>query len=139
MYVVILGAGRVGVRLARWMLDSGSEVTLIERNRWRSEVVKQSLGEVAIQGDGCSSLVLGEAGLARANIFVATTGADDVNLLSCQVAKHHYGVEKTISTVYLPEHEELFNMLGIDMTLNITNLVIESLETGMADLFVEEV
>ena len=139
MYVVILGAGRVGVRLARWMLDSGSEVTLIELNRWRSEVVKQSLGEVAIQGDGCSSLVLGEAGLARANIFVATTGADDVNLLSCQVAKHHYGVEKTISTVYLPEHEELFNMLGIDMTLNITNLVIESLETGMADLFVEEV
>ena len=139
MYVVILGAGRVGVRLARWMLDSGSEVTLIELNKWRSEVVKQSLGEVAIQGDGCSSLVLGEAGLARANIFVATTGADDVNLLSCQVAKHHYGVEKTISTVYLPEHEDLFNMLGIDMTLNITNLVIESLETGMADLFVEEV
>lgn len=139
MYVVILGAGRVGVRLARWMLDSGSEVTLIELNRWRSEVVKQSLGEVAIQGDGCSSLVLGEAGLARANIFVATTGADDVNLLSCQVAKHHYGVEKTISTVYLPEHEDLFNILGIDMTLNITNLVIESLETGMADLFVEEV
>ena len=139
MYVVILGAGRIGVRLARWMLDSGSEVTLIELNRWRSEVVKQSLGEVAIQGDGCSSLVLSEAGLARANIFVATTGADDVNLLSCQVAKHHYGVEKTISTVYLPEHEDLFNMLGIDMTLNITNLVIESLETGMADLFVEEV
>ena len=139
MYVVILGAGRVGVRLARWMLDSGSEVTLIERNRWRSEVVKQSLGEVAIQGDGCSSLVLDEAGLSRADIFVTTTGADDVNLLACQVAKHQFGVEKTVSTVYLPEHEDLFKMLGVDMTINITNLAVESLETGMADLFVEEV
>ena len=139
MYVVIVGAGRIGVRLARWMLDSGSEVTLVELNRRRSEIVKQSLGEVAIQGDGSSFLVLDEAGLSRADIFVTTTGADDVNLLACQVAKHHYGVKKTISTVYLPEHEDLFKMLGVDMTINISNLAIESLETGMADLFVEEV
>ena len=139
MYVVIVGAGRIGVRLARWMQDSGSEVTLIELNKERSEIVKRSLGEVAIQGDGCSSLVLGEAGVSRADIFVTTTGADDVNLLTCQVAKHHYGVEKTISTVYLPEHEHLFKMLGVDMTINLTNLAVECLEAGMADLFVEEV
>ena len=62
-----------------------------------------------------------------------------MNLLACQVAKHQFGVEKTVSTVYLPEHEDLFKMLGVDMTINITNLAVESLETGMADLFVEEV
>ena len=56
-----------------------------------------------------------------------------------QVAKHQYGVEKTISTVYLSEHEDLFKMWGVDVTINITNLAIECLETSMADLFVEEV
>jgi len=139
MYVVILGAGRIGVRLARWMLDSGSEVTLIELDKRRLEIARQSLGEIAIQGDGCSSLILDKAGVSRADIFVTTTGADDVNLLTCQVAKHQYGVEKTISTVYLSEHEDLFKMLGVDVTINITNLAIECLETSMADLFVEEV
>lgn len=139
MYVVILGAGRIGTRLAIWMSGAGSEVTVIDCDKDRLKSLDKVLGEIGLLGDGSKIAVLEDAGASRADLFIATTGRDDVNLVACQIAKHRFLVEKTVSIVYDSEHESLFNILGIDTGVSITKMVVEKIELELADMFVEEV
>jgi len=139
MYVVILGAGRIGTRMAAWISGAGSEVTVIDRDKQRLKSLDIVLGQVGLLGDGSKIAVLDEAGASRADLFIATTGSDDVNLVACQIAKHHFSVGKTVSIVYNSENESLFNILGIDSGVSITDMVVERIELELADMFVEEV
>jgi trk system potassium uptake protein TrkA len=139
MYVVILGAGRIGTRMAAWISGAGSEVTVIDRDKQRLKSLDIVLGQVGLLGDGSKIAVLDEAGASRADLFIATTGSDDVNLVACQIAKHRFSVGKTVSIVYNSENESLFNILGIDSGVSITDMVVERIELELADMFVEEV
>ena len=139
MYVVILGAGRIGTRMAAWISGAGSEVTVIDRDKQRLKSLDIVLGQVGLLGDGSKIAVLDEAGATRADLFIATTGSDDVNLVACQIAKHRFSVGKTVSIVYNSENESLFNILGIDSGVSITDMVVERIELELADMFVEEV
>ena len=139
MYVVILGAGRIGTRMAAWISGAGSEVTVIDRDKQRLKSLDIVLGQVGLLGDGSKIAVLDEAGASRADLFIATTGSDDVNLVACQIAKHRFSVGKTVSIVYNSENESLFNILGIDSGVSITDMVVERIELELADMFVEDV
>ena len=139
MFVVILGAGRIGTRMAAWISGAGSEVTVIDRDKQRLKSLDIVLGQVGLLGDGSKIAVLDEAGASRADLFIATTGSDDVNLVACQIAKHRFSVGKTVSIVYNSENESLFNILGIDSGVSITDMVVERIELELADMFVEEV
>ena len=139
MYVVILGAGRIGTRMAAWISGAGSELTVIDRDKQRLKSLDIVLGQVGLLGDGSKIAVLDEAGASRADLFIATTGSDDVNLVACQIAKHRFSVGKTVSIVYNSENESLFNILGIDSGVSITDMVVERIELELADMFVEEV
>ena len=60
-------------------------------------------------------------------------------MVACQIAKHRFSVGKTVSIVYNSENESLFNILGIDSGVSITDMVVERIELELADMFVEEV
>jgi trk system potassium uptake protein TrkA len=132
MHIVVVGAGYTGSALARWLLSSGHEVSVVERDRGRCEELDEVLGSVSVFGDGTDSAVLAKAGTNRADVVVATTRSDDVNLVACQLAKHHFAVPRTMSVVNVRERTELFGMAGIDVNIDVTELVLGQIQHGLS-------
>ena len=132
MYIIIVGCGRVGRALAQTLLSVGHEVLVIDRNSARCDLVREGMGSVALEGDGCQVGVLREAGISRADILVATTGSDEDNLAACQLAKELFNVPTTMAIVNYPQNEALYELLGVDMAVNATQLVLSTLENEIA-------
>ncbi len=132
MYVIVVGAGRVGIPLAGWLVSAGHEIAVIDIDLARCAAIDESLGSVSVPGDGSDADVLAKAGVSRADALIATTRMDDVNLVACQVAKHHYGVSKSISVVNSRDHTELFGASGIDVAIDVNELVLGRIQQGLA-------
>ena len=128
MYIVLVGGGRVGFYLARALFNAGHEVFIVERNGRRVGELTAQFGNVAIKGDGSDPVIQMEAGVARADILIATTGADEDNLAACQLAKHRFNVPKTMTLINSPEDERLFEILGVDVVLSSTQLLLGAIE-----------
>lgn len=128
MYIVVIGGGRVGFFLARALFNAGHEVFIIERNGRRVDELVQHFGNVAIKGDGSEPIIQMTAGVARADILIATTGADEDNLAACQLAKHRFNVPKTVTLINSPEDERLFELLGVDVVVSSTQLLLGAIE-----------
>ena len=138
MYVVILGAGRVGSSLASWFLDSGSEVAVIDSDKKKTQILDEALGKICVLGDGANISVMEEAGLTRTDMFIATTGEDHINLIACQIARGKFEVHSTVSVLNEANNGKLFDMAGIDFIVDMSRLVISEIETALAPKLVEE-
>ena len=99
MYVLIVGAGRVGVSLARWLLAADHEVAVIERDAARCAALENELGSISVAGDGTEADILARAGANRADVFIAATGRDDDNMVACQLARHRFGASRIVAEV----------------------------------------
>ncbi|MCL4370078.1 MAG: TrkA family potassium uptake protein [Chloroflexi bacterium] len=131
MYIVVVGGGKVGYYLTKELLEQGHEALLIERNAERVDQIVEDLGNVALKGDGCEVATLQDAGVGRGDVLVAVTGDDEDNLVSCQLAKNHFGVPRTIARVNNPKNEPLFRLLGIDVTVSATTILMSMIEHEM--------
>ena len=128
MYVIVIGAGRVGYYLAKALLDEGHEVLIIERAAAIAAIASDELGSICVRGDGCEATTLASVGTNRADMFIAVTGDDEDNLVACQVAKHMFNVPRTVARIRNPKNEDIFRRLGIDVVVNTTNIILESIE-----------
>src|SRR5881398_2716045 len=128
MYVVVVGAGKVGWNLARELIDKGNELTLIESDRQRYATVEEELEHAAQYGDGSELLVLERAGIERADMVIAVTGDDEDNILICQVAREKYGVERIISRCNNPRNLQHFELLGVKPAVSATDLILRLIE-----------
>ena len=124
MYIIVVGAGKVGYYLAKTLLSEDHEVLLIERDRTKVDLYAERLGAVVVRGDGAEASVMERAGAARADVVVAVTGDDEDNLVICQVAKSKFQVGRTIARVNNPKNEHLFRLLGVDVTVSQTNFIL---------------
>jgi trk system potassium uptake protein TrkA len=127
MYVLVMGAGTVGLPLISSIVSTGHEVLAIEPNRQNADTVRSKLGSIVIDGDATSSRTLQKTGASRADIFIATTGNDADNLSACLLAKNMFKVKRTVSIVNLQENAELFEQAGVDIIVSTTDLVIANL------------
>ena len=128
MYIVVVGCGKVGYHLTRALLAMGHETLGIEKDPGRCESLRDELGSVALQGDGTEVAILKAAGAARADVVVAVAGRDEDNLATCQIAKHLFHTPATMALVKDPQNEALFKLLGVDVTINRTHLVLSTIE-----------
>ena len=128
MYIIIVGGGRVGYYLLKAMLKEEHEVLVIEKDARLCQVINDELGSVCFRGDGCEAATLAEVGTGRADMLVAVTGDDEDNLVSCQVAKHKHNVPRTIARIRNPKNADLFRKLGVDVTVNTTDMIIQAIE-----------
>jgi trk system potassium uptake protein len=113
MYVVIMGGGRVGLHLASSLVAGGHDVTLIENDSNLCGNAASELDALVICGNGTDIKTLEEANIGDADVFVAATGHDEANLLSCILVKD-YNIKKIIARVSNPDHEDAFKKVGID-------------------------
>ncbi len=129
MYVLVAGGGLIGANLARSLLRLGHEVTLIEQKRDRFERLEDELEHVVVHGDATELFVLERAGIQRPPaIVVAVTGDDEDNIVICQLAREHYGVEKIIARVNDPSNQVHFDLLGISPTVCATSSIMALIE-----------
>jgi trk system potassium uptake protein len=139
MYVVIAGGGKVGEYLASVLLDSGNDVAVIEEDLETADhlsVVLQG-SYLVIHGDGCDSKFQEDAGIRRADVFVATTGQDDDNLVSCEIAQRVFDVPRCVARVNSPKNLRIFREVGIECvssTTLIANLIEEETLLGSVSI-----
>jgi trk system potassium uptake protein TrkA len=133
MYVIVAGGGKVGYYLAQHLLAEEHEVLLIERDPDRVGEINEVLGSVAITGDAAEAGTLIAAGAPRADVVVAVTGEDEDNLVICQMAKEKFHVARTIARVNNPKNENLFRMLGVDVTVSQTNYILNLIEQAIPE------
>jgi trk system potassium uptake protein len=128
MYVLVVGAGKVGWNLARELIDKGNELTLIESDRARYATVEEELEHAVQFGDGSELWVLERGGIERADMVIAVTGDDEDNILICQVAREKYGVERVIARCNNPRNLQHFELLGVKPAVSATDLILRLIE-----------
>ena len=128
MYVIIMGIGRVGLSLANLLIDEGYDLTLIEEDETLCNEAAAELDALVIHGNGTNSKILEETNIEDANFFIATTGNDEANLLSCILVNKKYNVPNIIARVSNPDHEEAFKAVGIDNVISPEITAAESLQ-----------
>jgi trk system potassium uptake protein TrkA len=128
VYAIVAGGGKVGFFLARELIEQGHEVLIIENNAERAEFIANELGNVVLRGNADEASTLADAGAERADVVIAVTGDDPRNLVLLQVAKRRFGTRRTIARINDPRNESLFRMLGIDATVNATQMMLSVLE-----------
>ena len=128
MYILIVGAGKVGWNLARELIQKENEVTAIESNANRYATVEEELQHAVQYGDGSELWVLERAGIERADLVIAVTGDDEDNILICQVAREKYGVERVIARCNNPRNLQHFELLGVKPAISATDLILRLIE-----------
>ena len=122
MKIVIVGAGKVGYSLAQRLIQDNHDVYVIDRSSDRIQNLENTLDVSLVQGNGSDIQLLNEIGMDDVGMFIAVTDSDEVNMLSCAVAKMT-GVPTTIARVRdntVAEHmdDEMRAKLGVDLFIN---------------------
>jgi trk system potassium uptake protein TrkA len=122
MRVIVIGAGVVGYTIAKKLSSEGQDVVLIEKDEKRIKEVKESLDVRIIQGSGSSPNVLMEAGIDKAEMVIAVTNSDEVNMLASLIAGTQSRVPKKVARIRNPDYTSytrIFEEDYIDLDLNI--------------------
>jgi trk system potassium uptake protein TrkA len=128
VYVIIVGAGKVGWNLTRELMANDQEVTLLESDHRKYRVVEEELEHVVQYGDATELWVLERAGIQRADLVIAVTGDDEDNIIICQVAKEKYAVGRIVARVNNPRNLQHFKMLGVQPAVSATDLILRLIE-----------
>ena len=116
MHIVIAGGGKIGEYLAKILLRQGHDVYIIEQDESTASRLASSLTGryMVIHGDGCMSRYMEDADIRTADVFVATTGQDHSNLMSCEIASRIFDVPRCIARVNSPKNTRIFREVGIE-------------------------
>ncbi len=128
MYIIVIGAGKVGYYLAKELVEEEHEVLVIEKDGAKCDLIAEELGDIVLPGDGCEAATMETAGFGRADMVIAVTGDDEDNLVVCQVAKANFNVPRTVARINNPKNEEIFKRLGIDTTVSATAAILAHIE-----------
>ncbi len=136
MKVMIIGGGKVGTFLAKFLLKEKHEVIVVENDREELERLNRELGEKnVVSGSGTDPSVLESAGIHNMNVLAAVTGHDEANLVVTSIARFEFNVPRVIARVNNPKNAWLFTSdMGVDVALNqaelIGQLILEEMSMG---------
>lgn len=136
MNVVVVGGGKVGAYLASLLLAGGHEVKVVEVRPDEAGPLSRELpGGVVMAGSGTDPAVLEAAGIRRAAVAAAVTGADETNLVVTSLARFEFNVPRTIARVKNPRNAWMFTPeMGVDVALNqadlLAHLIAEEMSLG---------
>ncbi len=131
MRIVVVGAGTVGFHLAEQLNDEGHDIVVIDRNAARLRFVAERLAVMSIEGNGASPVILEKAQVEKAEILLAVTDSDELNMIVCLLARD-YGVKTRIARVRNPDYTSKPDLtsgkLGIDLVISPEETAVTALE-----------
>ena len=133
MNVVIMGSGRIGGTLANRLSVEGHNVSIIDINpiSFDRYLASDFRGQT-ILGDGIDEDVLREAGIERADAFVACAHGDNHNLMASQIAKVAFGVRRVVCRCNDPVRAEIYQDIGL-ATVSPSRLAADGLRAALLD------
>jgi trk system potassium uptake protein TrkA len=132
MYVIILGCGRVGGKLAQIMSTEAHDVVIIDREQSAFRRLGDSFNGLTLCGNGVNQNFLKTAGIEKADVFCALTNGDNRNLVAAQIAKKIFNVPKVFARVYDPQRADMFSSVGVDI-ISGTMLIASMLRDKIMD------
>ncbi len=121
MNIIIVGAGKVGYTLAKYLSMDGDNITIIDNKEAALEHINNNLDVMCVKGNCTSLKVLNEAGISEADLLISVTNSDELNML-CSLASKKLGVKYTVARVRTPDYDEDLTLLteavGIDLVIN---------------------
>ncbi len=121
MNIIIVGCGNVGTTLVEQLSGEGHDITIIDLNAKKIQMITDAYDVMGINGNGASYSVLKEAGIDKADLMIAVTESDELNLLCCTVAKrvgHCAAIARIRTPDYSKETQYLQEQLGLAMVIN---------------------
>ena len=122
MRIVIVGAGKLGYSIAELLANEEFDVVLVDRDETRLEAAKNTLDVLTVTANGASPITMNDPDIRSADILIAVTAGDEVNMVACILAKKH-GITHTVARIrdmqFLSEAKEyLKENFDIDLMLN---------------------
>jgi trk system potassium uptake protein len=132
MQVVIIGCGKVGAKLAQVLSEEGNDVVIVSNDAKAFKNLSPDFDGITLTGVPIDQDVLKMAGIEAADMLVAVTEDDNINIMVCQVAKEIFKVARVIARIYNPAREHIFHEFGLeticptDITVNVLRASMES-------------
>ena len=122
MYTIVIGCGKIGTIAVESLVAEGHDVTVIDQNQTAIDNITNIYDVMGVCGNGADCDVLREAGVEKARLIVATCGSDEMNMLSCYLARK-MGAHHTVARIRNPEYngrslQFLRQHLHLSMALN---------------------
>jgi trk system potassium uptake protein TrkA len=114
LFIVIVGCGRLGSHLANRLSRAGYAVVVIDRDERAFDNLSAEYSGFRVEGDATELAVLKEAKVDQAEIVVATTRDDNVNLMVAQVARAAFSVSRVLARIFEPARKPIYQRLGIE-------------------------
>jgi trk/ktr system potassium uptake protein len=136
MFVIVVGGGKVGRRLAGTLVEGGHQVQLVEAKPSEADQLRSEFRVDAVTtGSGTDPAVLDACGVRRANVVAAVTGDDETNLVVTSLARFEFNVTRVIARVNDPRNAWMFTPeMGVDVALNqadlLASLIAEEMSLG---------
>lgn len=118
MKIIIVGCGKVGITLAEQLNNEGHDITLIDHDSNTLRSVTDNIDVMGVIGNGAMYKVQMEAGIAEADLMIATTNSDELNMLCCLIAKKA-GNCHTIARIRNPEYATEVNFIREELNLSL--------------------
>ena len=117
MKIIIIGNGKVGFTLAKQLSGEDHDLVLIDHNAEALRVADSTLDIMCLDGSGASIQILRTAGVREAELVIAVTGSDELNIVCCLIAKK-LGARHTVARIRSPEYFREANLLKREIGLN---------------------
>ena len=130
MYIIIVGCGRLGSNLAKGLADDGNDICIIDRNGEKLDDLGSGFNGHKIKGIEFDSVNLMEAGVTKADVLLAVTPDDSINITVSLIAKKIFYVPKIIARVNEPGKKSIYSKLEID-TISPVEYEIEALKSKL--------
>lgn len=130
MYVLIGGAGLIGLGLAQKLVDLGHTVAVVDHDIAACRYAREQIGVMAFEGSAVNTEVLLEAGIRKANAIAAVLGEDALNLAMVTLAKH-YGVSQILVRMRQRDFAEPYRIAGATYVINAVDLTVSAMANAI--------
>ncbi|MEC4803436.1 MAG: TrkA family potassium uptake protein [Jaaginema sp. PMC 1079.18] len=132
MYIIIVGAGLIGRSFVNLALKNNHNMTVIEENKERARSLLQKYDITVLNADIATGDIFQEANIQKADILVATTSDDSVNLMAMFLGKEH-GVKNLITLINNQHHQAIFERLGVKVVVSPEKIIAQQLYDFMKE------